>query len=154
QLMDYMPTPLPQMRQWMRAVTAAEEKPDYAAWVARNWEKLDGSLEIENLHEWVRAGEKPRGLNRFEPPPPASLIKRPFTPTMSVRTVRQLSAEWHEAVKRERERETERLGPFPELWFPAGTLAAVKRSYRSRMPSNYIAKAGRCITASPATPPT
>jgi hypothetical protein len=121
QLLDYMPLPLPQMRQWMHAVrfAAPEEKPDYAAWVAKNWAKLDGLHEIQNLCDWARA--RPR--------------ERPFTPNMSVQTVRQLSAEWHEAIVRRHEaimrrheeverEEAERLGPFSEPWLPAGTLAS------------------------------
>jgi hypothetical protein len=100
------------MRRWIKDVDAAmpqnlrkygHDHLGYMAWVARNWEELGGHQEIEDIGDW--AG-RPNN-------------DRPFVPTMSVRTVRELSAQWHEAVAQKRHRE---LGPFPNPWFPAHTL--------------------------------
>ena len=107
ELLDHMPEALPKMRRWLRAVGAADARlPDYALWVARNWASIDGFQEIENFADWVRANRQ---------------IERQFVPSMSVRTVRQLSAEWHEAIARAAETES---GPFPQPWFPAGRLSS------------------------------
>jgi hypothetical protein len=119
-LLDYMPQSLPKMRQWMRHVTNATHRyvPDYTTWVARNWEELNNPLETLDIGDWA-----------------ANPRERPFVPTMSVRTVRQLSAQWHEtqaalgdgenlgaALRRVARHHT--LGPFPNPWFPAHTLTS------------------------------
>jgi hypothetical protein len=106
ELLDHMPQSLPKMRRWINGVDAATrwDVPGYIAWVARNWEELNGFLEIADIGDWANHP-----------------VERRFVPTMSVRTVRQLSAQWHEAVSRE---EHLKLGPFPNPWFPAHTLTS------------------------------
>jgi hypothetical protein len=118
ELLDYMPLPLPQMRQWLRDIYEAshaygqeptQQHSDYAAWVARNWAKLDGSIEIEDLRDWIYADV---------------LVEQPFVPSMSVQTVRRLSNQWHEAVTRLNAGEPM---PFPEPWFQPHTLTDGER---------------------------
>jgi hypothetical protein len=53
------------------------------------------------------------------PTVPAEQIERPFVPTMSLATVRELSAEWHEVVA---QKEDAKARPFPQPWFPASPL--------------------------------
>jgi hypothetical protein len=60
---------------------------------------------LSDILDWVRAST---GDDRF--------ITRPFRPSMSIKTIRALSNEWHEAVA------NHMTGPdiaFPEPWFSA-----------------------------------
>ena len=62
------------------------------------------------LADWVRASHGNDGQQ---------FVVRPFKPTMSLRTVTKLSAEWHEAVA------SNLTGPqhaFPTPWFPAARV--------------------------------
>jgi PcfJ-like protein len=113
-----MPGSLPRMRTWLRAVQHAHLKagPDFAEWAAAH--ALQIPVESENeilsflhdLADWVRASHGGDGRQ---------FIVRPFKPTMSLRTVTKLSAEWHEAVA------SKLSGPqhmFPAPWLPAATV--------------------------------
>jgi hypothetical protein len=65
---------------------------------------------LHDLADWVRASHGNDG-HQF--------IVRPFKPTMSLRTVTKLSAEWHEAVA------SNLSGPqhiFPAPWLPPATV--------------------------------
>src|SRR5262249_49785189 len=111
ELLDHMPTPLPKMRYWLRAVRFAADAidADYALWVARNYSKFNGYEEIEDLTDWaLNSRARTQG-------------GRPFVLSMSVRTVRELSVHWHEVVARKVD---EKSRPFPEPWFPAGRLSS------------------------------
>jgi hypothetical protein len=112
EILDHMPDSLPKMRDFLRAVRFAENAidADYASWVARNWPEFGSLQEIEDLTDWVHRCRRPQGDHPIE---------RLFTPSMSVRTVRELSGRWHEVVAHTIE-QSSRL--FPEPWFPAGSL--------------------------------
>jgi hypothetical protein len=143
-LVAHMPKSLPKMRRWLRTVNDAYEAggEGYAAWVARHAADLDRQ-EIENLFDWVRACKRQADLRpdreivnwieqghmpahmaeRMRQYLPTGAfdqeIERPFVPTMSLATVRDLSAEWHEALQK---KEDAKAVPFPEPWFPAAPL--------------------------------
>jgi PcfJ-like protein len=113
-----MPDSLPRMRTWLRAVHHAHLKagPDFAEWAAAHALRIPVGSENEilsflhDLADWVGASHGNDG-HQF--------IVRPFKPTMSLRTVTKLSAEWHEAVA------SNLSGPqhiFPAPWLPAATV--------------------------------
>jgi PcfJ-like protein len=56
---------------------------------------------------------------QFNPAVNQPPIERPFVSSMSLRTVRELSAQWHESVAQAKESE---VRPFPQPWFPASKL--------------------------------
>jgi PcfJ-like protein len=144
-LVAHMPESLPQMRRWLHAVNGAYQAggEDYATWVARHAADIDRQ-EIENLFDWVTAckrqadlradreivnwieqGHMPahmaQRMRRYLPTGAFDheMIERPFVPTMSLVTVRELSAEWHEAMAK---KEDAKAVPFPEPWFPVASL--------------------------------
>jgi PcfJ-like protein len=117
-----MPDSLPRMRTWLRAVHHAhiEAGPDFAEWAAAHALQIPVGSENElasflnDTADWVRASHGNDG-HQF--------VVRPFTPTMSLRTVTKLSAEWHEAVA------SNLTGPqhtFPAPWLPAATINGVE----------------------------
>jgi PcfJ-like protein len=121
-VISYMPDSLPRMRIWLRAVHHAHRRagPDFAEWTAGHASQIPVGSENELLSflhdaaDWVRASHGNDG-HQF--------VVRPFKPTMSLRTVTKLSAEWHEAVA------SNLTGPqhaFPAPWFPAATVNGVE----------------------------
>lgn len=136
----YMPDALPHMRIWLRAVEYAYQRvnEEFAEWVAAHVMQIPGGANekyavLSDLADWVRVGEKrPErndGLELLAPYPLApeqrlghQFIVRPFDPSMSLRTVMKLSADWHEAVANNLD------GPeyvFPAPWFPATTVNGI-----------------------------
>ena len=121
-IISLMPDSLPRMRVWLRAVYGAHHRAgsDFAEWTARHASQIPCQSENE-LHsflndtaDWVRASHGSDGHQ---------LVVRPFKPTMSLRTVTKLSAEWHEAVA------SNLTGPqhtFPAPWFPAAKVNGVE----------------------------
>jgi hypothetical protein len=121
-IMSHMSASLPRMRIWLRAVYHAhrEAGPDFAEWTARHALKIPVGSENEihsflrDLVDWVWACHGNDGQQ---------FVVRPFKPTMSLRTVTKLSAEWHEAVA------SNLTGPqhaFPAPWFPAARVNGVE----------------------------
>ena len=117
-IISLMPDSLPRMSIWLRAVYRAHVRAgsDFAEWTARHASQISCGSENElhfflfDIADWVRASHGNDG-HQF--------IVRPFKPTMSLRTVTRLSAEWHEAVA------SNLTGPqhtFPAPWFPADTI--------------------------------
>jgi PcfJ-like protein len=117
-VMSCMPGSLPRMRTWLRAVHRAHLRggSEFADWAAKHALQIPVGSENEllsflhDLSDWVRAS---RGNDGHQ------FVVRPFKPTMSLRTVTKLSAEWHEAVA------SNMTGPqltFPAPWFPAATI--------------------------------
>jgi hypothetical protein len=104
----YLPKTTAQQRIWLHAIYAGGTA-DFVAWVARHVMEMPGGVQeklalIENLYDWVGARE---------------FITRQFVPSMSLRTVMELSGEWHEAVAQHMN------GPnctLPEPWFPPAKL--------------------------------
>jgi hypothetical protein len=121
-IISHMPASLPRMRTWLRAVNHAHDGagPDFAEWTARHVLKIPVGSENEilwflhDLADWVRASHGNDGQQ---------FVVRPFKPTMSLRTVTKLSAEWHEAVA------SNLTGPqhaLPAPWFPAARVNGVE----------------------------
>jgi hypothetical protein len=129
----YMPDTLPRMKLWLNAIWRSSDLGhDFVEWVAKhvleipgNTDQIVGSL-IE-IKDWVRASQRSRipqqirdtflGASDFSSSRGEEFVVRPFSPDMSLRTVTQLSASWHEAVA------TNMTGPnyeFPEPWCNAG----------------------------------
>ena len=126
-LLHYMPEALPRSRIWLRMVYWAHREvgADYAEWVARNVPQIPGRLEpvyffLNDLGDWVRAGLKTEAAGRNQQEARGrQFVTRPFTPSMSLKTVTKLSAAWHEAVA------THMDGPefaFPAPWYPSSKL--------------------------------
>ena len=121
-VISLMPDSLPRMRIWLCAVHNAHLRAgsDFAEWTARHalHIPLGTGNEIlwflHDLADWVRASDGDYGHE---------YVVSPFRPTMSLRTVTKLSAEWHEAVA------SNLTGPqhtFPAPWFPAATINGVE----------------------------
>jgi PcfJ-like protein len=115
-VLSYMPDSLPRMRLWLLAVSTAHSSgPDFAEWTAKHASQLPCRIEelawfLDNTADWVRASHGSDG-HQF--------VVQPFKPTMSLRTVTRLSAEWHKAVA------SNLTGPqhtFPTPLFPGATI--------------------------------
>jgi len=117
-IVSLMPDSLPRMRVWLLALYNAYRMAgsDFAEWTARHALQIPCGSQNERLSflcdiaDWVRASDGDDGRQ---------FVVRPFTPTMSLRTVTRLSAEWHEAVA------SNLTGPqhtFPAPWFPTATI--------------------------------
>jgi hypothetical protein len=140
-----MPDSLPRMRTWLRAVGAdLRAGPDFAEWTAKHALHITGTENeilwfLHDLADWVRASHGNDGQQ---------FVVRPFNPTMSLRTVTKLSAEWHETVA------SNLTGPqhaFRRHGSRQPESTAWKLS-RSTIAQTSIAKALPCITASAITP--
>jgi hypothetical protein len=111
--LTFMPDTVPRAKVWMAAVLCAQENggEDFAAWAARHAPEIPGRLQqvgwfLSDISDWARAPGTPGG----------QFVTRPFVPTMSLKTVTMLSAQWHEAVA------ANMTGPdvtFPTAWYPA-----------------------------------
>jgi hypothetical protein len=121
-IISLMPNSLPRMRIWLRVVYNAHCRAgsDFAEWTARHASQIPRGSEdeflffLDDIADWVRASHGNDGHQFFV---------RPFKPTMSLRTVTRLSAEWHEAVA------SNLTGPrhvFPKPWLPAATINGVE----------------------------
>jgi hypothetical protein len=120
ELLHFMPGSLPRARIWLRVVDWAHRTvdADFARWAALNVPQIPGRLEqvgsfLGDIADWVRAGQREASEQQF--------VARPFKPSMSLRTVTALSADWHEAVASQMD------GPqfaFPAPWYPAGKIGS------------------------------
>ena len=132
-----MPDSLPRMRVWLRAICHAHARAgsDFAEWTARHASQIPYGSEnelgafLDDTADWVQASHGNDG-HQF--------VVRPFKPTMSLRTVTTLSAEWHEAVA------SNLTGPqhtFPAPWFPAARSSTAWKSSRLTTAQTSIVKA-------------
>jgi len=121
-IISLMPDSLPRMRIWLRAVCTAclRAGSDFAEWTAKHASQIPCGSENElvsflnDIADWVQASHSNDGRQ---------FVVRLFKPTMSLRTVTKLSAEWHEAVA------SNLTGPqhtFPAPWFSAATINGVE----------------------------
>jgi hypothetical protein len=130
ELLRAMPDTMPSSRIWLRVVPWAHDRvgAEFAEWTARHASKIPGNLSrvggvLGHIADWVRAGITPEVLLPWDDPTPragSEFIVRPFTPSMSLKTVIALSADWHEAVANNLD------GPnsaFPPPWYPAARLS-------------------------------
>jgi hypothetical protein len=122
----FMPETTLGARVWLHAVHCAYAggSTEFAEWVARRAAQIPGNLRevlalLRDLRDWAWAAMPPeaRILPEWQNDPAGrEFITRPFTPSMSLKTVMTLSADWHEAVA------NHLSGPdfaFPTPWFPA-----------------------------------
>src|SRR5262249_4163633 len=98
---------------------------DFAKWAARHVLEIPGGLQeicalLMDIGDWVRAGTRTEDQEFFEQlPDGAEFLTRPFTPSMSLKTVTALSAEWHEAVANNIAGSNHN---FPSPWYPAAKI--------------------------------
>jgi PcfJ-like protein len=115
--LSFMPNTTAHQRIWLLVVNWAINKTDaeFGEWAARHVPEIRGRTvrEVGNfladIVDWARP-DKDAGRE---------FITRPFTPSMSLKTVTALSAKWHEAVANSLD------GPnsaFPTPWYPAAKL--------------------------------
>ena len=102
------------MRKWLLAVGVAQKigQDDFVRWVVMKANQFPGGrIEIENfvhdLGDWVLACKNNEGR-----------VTRRFSPDMSLRTVMQLSEQWHEAVAKAKGPEYQ----FPQPWYPGDKI--------------------------------
>jgi PcfJ-like protein len=129
ELLNFLPDATRRRRIWLLVVNWAFRKidADFGVWTARHVPELPGRRDqevgsfISDIADWVSAGKPPAVRPGYPAPPPAGheFVVRPFTPSMSLRTVTALSADWHEAVAVAMD------GPdatFPPPWYPAAKV--------------------------------
>ena len=123
ELLDSMPTALPRSRIWLQVVDWAHRRggADFARWTARHSPEIPGNLYevgslLSDLADWVSAAWPSKSAEAGR-----QFVVRPFVPTMSLKTVTTLSADWHEAVASHMD------GPqfaFPPPWYSAAKCGA------------------------------
>jgi hypothetical protein len=104
-LLHYMPDTVPRSRIWLRAVNWAHHRAgaEFSEWTARHITQIRGGLNetaafLSDIADWVGASQKVAPDCPFRPPAGWRFVTRPFAPSMSLKTVTALSADWHEAV--------------------------------------------------------
>jgi hypothetical protein len=128
-ILNFLPDTTRQQRIWLLLVNWAFHKvdADFGVWTARHVPELPARRDqevksfISDIADWVVAGTPPPARPHYWAPPPAGqeFVVRPFTPSMSLKTVSALSAEWHEAVAAAMD------GPdatFPPPWYPSAKV--------------------------------
>ena len=126
EFLNFLPDTTMRQRIWLLLVNWAFDKvdADFGAWTARHVPEIPGPRDqevgsfISDIADWVRAGKPAPACPGYRAPPPAGheFVVRQFPPSMSLKTVTTLSAEWHEAVAAGMD------GPdaaFPPPWYPA-----------------------------------
>jgi hypothetical protein len=129
EFLNFLPDTTKRQRTWLLLVNWAFHKvdADFGVWTARHVSEIPGRRDqeigsfISDIADWVRAGKPSPARPGYRAPPPAGheFVVRPFTPSMSLKTVTALSAEWHEAVAVAMD------GPdaaFPPPWYPAAKV--------------------------------
>lgn len=130
---SHMPDALPRMKLWLYAIwRSLDLGHDFVEWVAKHVLEIPGSTDqvvgsLIEIKDWVQASQRSRTSHQIRNTLPEAsdchasrgeeFVVRPFSPDMSLRTVTQLSASWHEAVA------TNMVGPnyeFSEPWCGAG----------------------------------
>lgn len=104
----YLPETLPAQRRWFAAVSRASQFGiGFMEWTAQRVGEVAASqketiAELNDIADWVKASRLAVNAGLGVSVPSASsgseFITRPFRTNMSLRTVRVLSRDWHEAV--------------------------------------------------------
>ena len=110
----HMPESLAKMKLWLKCIRLAQRVgPDFVQWTSRHAIEIGGSPDeaiciLRDIADWVlacyRASVPPHirraicGEERFIPAEGEQFVYRKFNADMSLATVTQLSAGWHEAV--------------------------------------------------------
>ena len=116
EMLNFMPDTTPAQRIWLRVANWAfgETNSDFGAWTAKHVSEIPGRRDqqvgsfLSDLADWACA----EGLSQ-------QFITRPFSPSMSLKTVTMLSAQWHEALA------SNMTGPdlaLPPPWYPAAKV--------------------------------
>jgi PcfJ-like protein len=129
EFLNFLPDTTMRQRIWLLLVNWAFHKidADFGLWTARHVPEIPGRRDqeigsfISDIADWVSAGKPAPAGQGYGAPPPAGheFVLRPFTPSMSLKTVTTLSAEWHEKVAAAMD------GPeatFPPPWYPAAKI--------------------------------
>jgi hypothetical protein len=114
--LNFMPDTTPRQRIWLQAVDWAfvRVNSDFGAWAARHVSEIPGRRYQEvgpflrDLADWACA----EGPSRH-------FVTRSFMPSMSLKTVTALSADWHEAVANHMDGLD---STFPPPWYPAARV--------------------------------
>jgi hypothetical protein len=112
----YLPEKTWQQRLWLRAfMSRGADNPDFAYWIARNVLKVGNRIRpvldfLSDMNDWVREAKRKK---------PRCII-RPFSPDMSVNTVRAENELWHEAIAKRKAAKSNYKIPAP--WYPAGQV--------------------------------
>ena len=135
----YLPETLPAQRRWLRAIRCAMPfGPPFVEWVARNVNEMPGRTileiesQVENVSDWIKASYRvsvdealaaiPQYMidayadvtcSRLAADGTPNYVTRRFSSDMSLRTVFELSDEWHETVANHQPNHST---PFPEPW--------------------------------------
>jgi hypothetical protein len=112
----YVPERTWEQRLWLRALQSRRsDNPDFAYWIARNVLKVGNRIGpvldfLSDMNDWVREAKrkKPR------------CITCPFSPDMSVNTVRTENELWHEAIAKRKAAKSNYKIPAP--WYPPGQV--------------------------------
>jgi PcfJ-like protein len=112
----YLPEKTWEQRLWLRAFKSrGTDDPDFTHWIARNVLKVGDRIRpvlnfLGDMNDWVSEAkrEQPR------------CITRPFSPDMSLETVRNESKLWHEAIAKCEAAESGYKIPAP--WYPASQV--------------------------------
>jgi len=127
----FIPTTTPAMKVWLLAVRYVSKLGGpLVGWTAKNAMQLGRTSQevlgpLSNILDWVRASYAAsvpeHVLRALQVPANTDLggqfITRPFSPSMSLRTVDRLSDEWHEAVANNMGETGGSTGPaFPPPW--------------------------------------
>jgi len=104
----HLPQSLPAQRRWFAAVSRASQfGTGFMEWVARRVGDIAASqketlAELNDIADWVKASRLAANSNAGLPSGNShagcEFIARPFQRDMSLRTVRRLAKDWHEAV--------------------------------------------------------
>jgi hypothetical protein len=116
-LQCYLPEKTWEQRLWLRAfMSRGADNPDFAYWIARNVLKVGNRIGpvldfLSDMNDWVMEAKrkKPR------------CITRPFSPDMSVTTVRTENELWHEAIAKRKADKSNYKIPAP--WYAAGQVS-------------------------------
>jgi hypothetical protein len=112
----YLPGKTWEQRLWLRTfMSRRSDNPEFAYWIARNVLQVGNRIGpvlnfLSDMNDWVREAKrkKPR------------CITRPFSPDMSVNTVRTENELWHEAIAMRKAAKSNYKLPAP--WYPAGQV--------------------------------
>jgi PcfJ-like protein len=112
----YLPEKTWEQRLWLRALMSRRiADPDLRYWIARNVPQIGNRIRpvlsfLGDMNDWVAEAKRER----------PRCITRPFSPDMSVETVRTENELWHEAIAKCEAVKSDYKIPAP--WYPAGQI--------------------------------
>jgi hypothetical protein len=112
----YLPEKTWEQRLWLRAIKSrGADNPDFAYWIARNVLNIGNRIYpvlglLSDMNDWVSEAKRER----------PRCITRPFSPDMSLETVRNENELWHQAIANRKAAKSKYKIPAP--WYPAGQV--------------------------------